>query len=111
MVFVPAIMGAGLVFSVAIVSFTVAVIVAPRLPPRFTGLRGCVMFAMLGALCLLLAMTAATYPLFLLAFSVGFGIASGAIYINALSVVTVEANKSRGQVNWISGRRHYMETS
>jgi len=77
---------AGLVFSIAIVSFTVAVIVVPRLPPWFTGLHGCVMFGMLGGACLALAMAATTYPLFLLAFGVGFGMASGAIYINALGV-------------------------
>ena len=86
---------AGLVFSIAIVAFTVAVIVAPRLPHQFIGLKGCVLFGLLGAAFLVLAMHASTYPIFLFSFGVGFGMASGAIYINALGVA---ANAARSAV-------------
>jgi len=86
---------AGLVFSIAIVAFTVAVIVAPRLPHQFIGLKGCVLFGLLGAVFLMLAMRASTYPIFLFSFGVGFGMASGAIYINALGVA---ANAARSAV-------------
>jgi len=79
----------GLVFSVAIVAFTTAVIAAPRLPRVFNGLRGGAMFACLGAVCLVFAMLAPTYLLFLLCFGVGFGLCSGAVYINALATAAL----------------------
>jgi len=75
----------GLVFSIAIVAFSLAVIILPRFPPRFHGLQGCVVFGLCGAMCLVVAMMASTYLLFLLAFGLGFGVCSGAIYINALT--------------------------
>jgi len=76
----------GLVFSVAIVAFSIAVIVLPRFAPRFNALQACVVFGLCGALCLVVAMMASSYLLFLLAFGLGFGVCSGAIYINALTV-------------------------
>lgn len=79
----------GLVFSVAIVAFSMAVIASPRLPPAFTGLQGCVMFACLGTACLLFAMIAPSYLWFLLSFGVGFGLCSGAMYINALATAAL----------------------
>jgi len=75
----------GLVFSIAIVAFSIAVIVSPRLPAKLNGLHGCVVFGLCGAMCLLVAMMASTYLLFLVAFGFGFGVCSGAIYINALN--------------------------
>ena len=75
----------GLVFSIAIVAFSIAVIVSPRLPPRFNGLRGCIVFGLCGTLFLILSMVVSTYLLFLVFFGFGFGICSGAIYINALA--------------------------
>ncbi len=75
----------GLVFSIAIVAFSIAVIVSPRFPPNFNGLRGCVLFGLCGAMCLVVAMMVPTYWLFLIAFGLGFGVCSGAIYINALA--------------------------
>lgn len=75
----------GLVFSIAIVAFSIAVIVSPRLPPQVNGLRGCIVFGLCGALFLILAMVVSTYVLFLIFFGSGFGICSGAIYINALA--------------------------
>jgi len=85
----------GLVFSIAIVAFSIAVVAAPRLPPKFNGLYGCVVFGICGAVCLVLSMMATTYLLFLLAFGLGFGVCSGAIYINAL---TTAAHASRPAV-------------
>jgi len=82
----------GLVFSIAIVAFTSAVIATPRLPPMLNGLKGCAVFGFIGALYLLLAMMASSYLLFLFAFGVGFGLCSGAIYINALGIA---ANTAR----------------
>jgi len=75
----------GLVFSIAIVAFSIAVIVSPRLSSKFSGLYGCVLFGCCGAGCLLLAVMAPSYLLFLITFGVGFGVCSGAIYINALA--------------------------
>jgi len=76
---------AGLVFSIAIVAFTIVVIIAPRLPSRLNELRGCALFGFVGAGCLVLSMVAPNYLLFLTAFSAGFGACSGAVYINALA--------------------------
>jgi len=78
----------GLVFSSAIVAFSVAVMVTPRLPSGCHGLTGCALFGFVGAGCLVLAMMASSYLLFLIAFGVGFGLCSGAIYINVLGMAT-----------------------
>lgn len=76
----------GLVFSLAIVSFTIAVIVVPRsLAPSPTG-TGLVWFALIGAACLGGAMQAGRFETFLIWFSGGFGAMSGAIYITALGI-------------------------
>lgn len=79
---------AGLIFSLAIVSFTFAVFFVPRLPQAFRQLSGCSIFALMGALSLSIASQSVTYLMFVLFFSVGFGIASGGIYINALSIAS-----------------------
>ena len=79
---------AGFIFSLAIVSFTIAVFIAPRLPQAFQQLSGCSVFALTGAVSLSIASLSATYLMFVLFFSVGFGIASGAIYINALLIAS-----------------------
>jgi len=79
------------VFSIAIVAFTIAVIIAPRLPSRIIELRGCAFFGLVGAGCLALSVVAPGYLLFLIAFSVGFGACSGAIYINALATAAKAA--------------------
>lgn len=88
---------AGRVFSLAIVSFTVAVLIIPRLAQFsqslfFTGLMGIV-----GAGFLLLASFAKQYWLFVLCFSAGFGFASGALYINVLSMAAASA-----QARWLT---------
>lgn len=79
---------AALVFSVSIVSFSLAVFAVPRLSAIFTGLSGCALFGVSGAVSLGLATMSNSYELFLLAFSVGFGFCSGAIYINALTIAS-----------------------
>ena len=55
-------------------------------------LSGCSIFGFIGAVFLFLASLSTSYFAFVVSFSVGFGIASGAVYINALSVA---ANSSR----------------
>ncbi len=76
---------AGLVFSFAIVSFTAAVVVAPRIAPGWPALYRLALFAWAGALSLSLAPLSPTYFAFVLGFGVGFGAASGAIYITAIA--------------------------
>jgi len=76
----------GLVFSTAIVAFSIAVIVSPRLPAKYNGLDGCIAFGVYGAVCLILATIAPNFPLFLISFGLGFGACSGVIYINALAI-------------------------
>lgn len=76
----------GLVFSLAIVSFTLAVIATPMIPietarPRIVGAYG-----FIAALCVYGAAHAASFPAYLLWFSGGFGAASGGVYITALGV-------------------------
>ena len=76
----------GLVFSTAIVAFSIAVIVSPRLPAKYNGLNGCILFGVCGAVCLVLASIAPTFLWFITVFGMGFGACSGAIYINALAI-------------------------
>lgn len=77
---------AGQVFSFAIVTFSLAVLLAPMLPRRARGLNGGVVAATLAALATALASLAPSYALFLLCFSFGFGAMSGAIYIFTLEL-------------------------
>lgn len=79
----------GLVFSLAIVSFTLAVIVTPLLPFGSANPKVVAGFGIIGSICLVAATYATTYPLFLLFFSGGFGAASGGVYIAALGVAGV----------------------
>ncbi|MEM7615427.1 MAG: hypothetical protein AAF245_10285, partial [Pseudomonadota bacterium] len=81
----------GLIFSWAVISFSTAVLVAPLLPISLTGLRGSAWLGIFGALCLMAAAMAPDYLSFVLAFSLGFGSASGAIYINALTLAAQSA--------------------
>jgi len=71
----------GIVFSLAIVAFTVAVYFASRLPARYRGLTGAVWAGGFGALALVFSAFSPNYLAFLGFYSLGFGAASGAIYI------------------------------
>jgi len=82
---------AALVFSVSIVSFSMAVFVVPRFSASFNGQSGCSLFGLTAALSLLVASFSSTYELFLIAFSVGFGFSSGAIYMNALTIASASS--------------------
>jgi len=77
---------AGQVFSLAIVAFTLAVLVMPRLSDSINGLFATGIIGILGAIFLLLAAFSNHYGQFLFCFSAGFGFASGALYINVLSM-------------------------
>lgn len=78
---------AGRVFSIAIVSFTAAVLLIPRLTDAARSLYASGMIGIAGVFCLLLASIAGSYWQFLVCFSVGFGFVSGALYINVLTMV------------------------
>ena len=82
---------AGRVFSLAIVSFTLAVLTIGRLSAIVRSLFGTAMIGIVGALFLLLASFAQHYWLFLGFFSAGFGFVSGALYINVLSMAAASA--------------------
>ena len=87
---------AGLVFSLAIVAFSAAVYAAPRLPDRLRGPTGAAVAGMAGVAALIVAAWAPSFAVFLVAYSLGFGAASGAVYILALEVAgrTGKANLS-----------------
>ena len=85
---------AGRVFSIAIVSFTTAVLLLPRLPEGVRSLAANGLLGIAGVVSLLLATAAAAYWQFLIFFSVGFGFVSGALYIN---VLTMAANTTRAR--------------
>ncbi len=76
----------GLVFSVAIVCFTLSVTTGPHLLQQTAPLRRLAIFASGGAVSLLLASMAPTYLSFVVFFSAGFGTFSGAIYISSLGL-------------------------
>lgn len=86
---------AGLVFSLAIVVFTAAVLLAPRLPPSWRGLKGAGFFGLAGAACLGAAGAASNFGWFLIAYSGGFGLASGAIYILVLEIAAASDKPRR----------------
>lgn len=75
---------AGLVFSVSITVFSLAVLATPRLPDRMRGLTGVSVFGLAAAAFLALSGMVGDFVFFVGAYSVGFGFASGAIYICAL---------------------------
>ncbi len=72
---------AGLVFSIAIVVFTVAVYLVPRLPGGFRNSRAAALFGLVGVVALAVAASAGSFMTFLVAFAIGFGAVSGAIYV------------------------------
>lgn len=76
----------GLVFSIAIVCFTLSVTTAPYLLSQVAPLRRLAIFAFGAAVSLLLASMAPSYPSFVVFFSAGFGTFSGAIYISSLGL-------------------------
>ena len=76
----------GLVFSLAIASFTIAVIAVPLRIPRAARQRSVSWFGLAGATCLIAATRVREFEYFLLWFSGGFGAASGAIYITTLGL-------------------------
>lgn len=85
---------AGRVFSMAIVSFTAAVILVPRLAEGVRSLFASGLIGIVGVVSLLLATVAGTYWQFLVLFSIGFGFVSGALYINVLTMVATTRQAS-----------------
>ncbi len=85
----------GLVFSIAIVCFTAAVLVTPHVAPHIAPLRRLAGFSWAGAISLVLASLAPSYSVFVLCFSAGFGTFSGAIYISAIAVAAQSARPLR----------------
>lgn len=80
--------GVGAVFSVAILAFTVAVLISARLPDRLRGLMAGVIAAAIGACATVLAAMASSYTAYLLCFGLGFGAASGLIYTASLEIAS-----------------------
>lgn len=77
---------AGLVFSLALVAFTVAVLAAPYVATRLGHMRLIALCAGLGAVFAALASVAPSFAAFVILFSLGFGTMSGAIYSTALGL-------------------------
>jgi len=76
---------AGMIFSLSILAFTIAVYLTPRMG-RFTrSLQSGTIFGVLAALALSVAAISSNFIMFVVAFSAGFGFCSGAIYIIALN--------------------------
>ncbi|MEM1400756.1 MAG: MFS transporter [Pseudomonadota bacterium] len=74
----------GLVFSLAIIAFSLAVFWIPRAFAGMVGSNAIGVCGLFGGLAVSASCFAPSYALFLVSFSVGFGAASGAIYILAL---------------------------
>ena len=85
---------AGLVFSLALLAFTTAVIMAPYIGiGAWLGqMRMLATCAGLGALCIGLAAFAPSFAVFTALFSLGFGAMSGAIYSTALGLAAASAS-------------------
>jgi hypothetical protein len=81
----------GMVFSLALASFTAAVILAPGLAARTGALPALSAAAGLGALCTALAAVSPGFAAFVLCFSLGFGAMSGALYSTALGLAARSA--------------------
>ena len=81
-------MQTGLVFSLAITSFTGGVLITPRLLGPKVSLSRVAGFGIAAAICVFAASQMVTFESFLLWFSAGFGGASGGIYISALGVAS-----------------------
>lgn len=81
----------GLVFSLAIASFTLAVLFSPAVVPHARPGRRVACFGVMAALCLLAAAQAPGFGLFALLFGVGFGGLSGAIYSTAVTAAAQSA--------------------
>ena len=84
----------GTVFSVAILAFTGALLIAARLPDRLRGLPAATFAGAFGTAATILAAAAHSYPLFLAAFGLGFGSASGMIYASALDIAAAARKPS-----------------
>ena len=77
---------AGMVFSFAILAFSIAVIFVPRAGRQLQGLRGGGIIGTAGCVFLGLAVVSPNYFIFLVCFALGFGAASGGIYISVLDI-------------------------
>ena len=77
---------AGMVFSSAILAFTIAVILVPRAGRRLQGLRGGGIIGAAGSVFLGLSAVSPNYSVFVVSFGLGFGAASGGIYIVVLDI-------------------------
>ncbi|MBY4893561.1 hypothetical protein KUL25_12390 [Rhodobacteraceae bacterium N5(2021)] len=85
----------GLVFSIAIVCFTLAVAVVPSIAAKTPPLRRLALFSWAGVVSLMLASVAPSYALFVVCFSAGFGTFSGAIYISAVAIAAQSRHPMR----------------
>lgn len=86
---------AGFVFSVAIVAFTVSVLLTPYFLRGAPGVKRLAGLGLLASLSLCASALAPNFPAFVASFGIGFGAASGAIYICTL---TLAAKTKRSKI-------------
>ncbi len=91
---------AGLVFSIAILAFTIAVLAVARPPFPSRGVRTGAGFCLVSAMLLVAAAYAPSFLIFVMLYGVGFGFCSGAIYLNCLDVAAKQEAK---RVNFLTG--------
>ncbi|WP_299726674.1 hypothetical protein [uncultured Tateyamaria sp.] len=84
----------GLAFSLAIVSFTLAVIFTPVFFANRVSTRHIAGLAVIGAICAFMAVHAASFGMFLFWFSAGFGAMSGGLYSTTLAIGAASTNRT-----------------
>lgn len=91
---------AGLVFSIAILSFTIAVLAVARPPFPRRGVRTGAGFCLVSVFLLVAAAYAPSFLIFVMLYGVGFGFCSGAVYLICLDVA---AKQDSEKVNFLTG--------
>lgn len=81
-------MQASMVFSAAIACFTLGVLIGPRLLTKLSDSSRTAYTSAFGLLCIVVACASSAFPVFLLAYGMGFGFASGMLYNHSLTVVS-----------------------
>ncbi|WDR02889.1 hypothetical protein PSQ19_01280 [Devosia algicola] len=82
---------AGQVFSVAIVAFSLAVLIFPHLPIALKSSHGAAGAGLLASISLAAATMAPNFGIFLICYSLGFGAMSGIIYIQTVELAAKSA--------------------
>lgn len=83
---------AGFVFSIAIAAFTIAVLMTPYLPIFLRDFRGLNLLGVIASIWLFASSIAPNFTIFVIFFGIGFGAASGAIYMVTLGIAAETTN-------------------